>query len=80
MTDFTLSGDERLVGEAEAYARAHNTTVDQLVRGFLEQLARPLTPAEAADRFTALAQTAAGRSEAGFVFDRSAVYERGKWQ
>jgi hypothetical protein len=72
----TLSADEKLVAKARAYARAHNTTLNQIIREYMERLTGRLSGAEAAREFRATALAHPGRSPEGFRFDREAVHDR----
>ena len=74
--NITLSADEELIAKARAYAHAHRTTLNQLLRDYMARLTGLLGPAAAADEFVRVARTHAGRSEEGFVFDRQATHDR----
>jgi len=76
MPNITLSADERLLADARAYAAAHDTTLNQLLRDYLVLLTGQLTPSQAADEFRRLASEKPGRSEPGFRFDRSEAHRR----
>jgi hypothetical protein len=75
--NITLSADEKLIARAREYARAQGTTLNQLVRDYLERVTNGLDPERAAQEFLELSRTHAGRSEPGFRFDRNAIHERG---
>lgn len=77
MVNLTLTADEKLVVRARAYAAAHNTTLNQLIRDYLGRLTGQLDPEQAAAEFAALARSRPGRSEEGYVFDREAAHARG---
>ncbi len=75
--NITLSADEQLIAKARAYAQAHNTTLNQLIRDYMERITGRLEGEQAAREFIELTQSHAGRSEPGFRFDRNAIHERG---
>jgi hypothetical protein len=75
--NITLSADEKLIARARAYAQAHSTTLNQIIRDHMERLTGQLSGDEAAEAFRATALADAGRSPDGYRFDRDAVHERG---
>ena len=75
--NITLSADEKLIARARAYARAHNMSLNQVIRDFMTQLTGERNGAEAADEFAQLAREQPGRSPDGFRFDRDAAHTRG---
>jgi plasmid replication initiation protein len=77
MKNITLSADERLIANARLYAQAQGTTLNELIRGYLAQLAAPLDRRAAAAEFARLARAEAGRSPAGWRFDREEAHRRG---
>jgi hypothetical protein len=79
MKNVTLSADEHLIAAARAYAQAHGTTLNELVRDYLAQLARPLDREAAAKEFVRLARERPGRSPEGWRFNREEVHKRGSW-
>ncbi len=74
--NITLSADAELIKQSREYAKAHNTSLNQLVRDYLAQLAGGYEPAGAADEFVRLASSMPGRSEQGYKFARDAVHDR----
>ncbi len=74
--NITLSIDDILVEEARKLAQARGTSLNQLVRDYLEGLVRP----RAADSYSAelrrLTAEGKGRSR-GWRFDREELHERG---
>ena len=78
MVNVTLTADEKLVARARAYAVAHNTTLNQLVRDYLGRLTGQLDLQQAAAEFAAIARNQPGRSEEGYRFDRKAAHARGE--
>jgi hypothetical protein len=79
MKNITLSADENLIAGARAYAQAHNTTLNELIRDYLAQIAGPLDPETAADEFARLAREQSGCSEEGWRFNREEIHKRGSW-
>jgi uncharacterized protein DUF6364 len=75
--NITLSADEKLIARARAYAQAHNTTLTQMVREYMERLTGQVSAEEAAKEFRTTALSHPGRSPEGFRFDREAIHERG---
>jgi hypothetical protein len=76
--NITLSADDKLVARAREYARAHGTTLNQLVRDYLERITGHLNPEEAAEEFLRLTKLARGPVDPEYRFDRNAIHERGK--
>lgn len=75
--NITLTADEKLIAKARAYAQAHSTTLNQMVRDYLERITGQIDSEEAARGFAELALTCPGRSDADFRFDREAIHIRG---
>jgi len=73
----TLSADDKLIADARAYAQAHDTTLNQLIRDYLARISGQFDLDEAAGEFAALARTGAGHSEEDWVFDRRQIHSRG---
>ncbi len=73
----TLSADEALIAKARAYAQARNTTLNQLVRDYLERITGGLDGPEAAKEFAKLVQEHPGSPDPDFRFDRQAIHRRG---
>ena len=74
--NITLSANAELVRRAREYASAHSTTLNQLMREYMERLTGVASPEESADEFTRVARTHPGRSPEGYRFDRDAAHER----
>lgn len=74
--NITLSADAKLIKKSREYARAHDTSLNQLVRDYLARLSGGYEAEEMADEFVRLASKMAGRSERGFKFDRDAIHDR----
>ncbi len=75
--NITLTADEALIAKARAYAQARNTTLNQLVRDYLERITGRLDGPEAAKEFARIAREHAGCSDPDFRFDREAIHRRG---
>ncbi len=76
MVNLTLSADADLIAKARAYAQSRNTTVNQLIRDYLDRLTGRLDPQQAAEEFAELAHNHGGCSDEGFVFDRRDAHVR----
>ncbi len=74
--NITLSAEADTVRKARQYASMHNTTLNQLVRDYMRRLTGDDAPTDAADEFARVARSQAGRSQAGYRFDRGEVHER----
>ncbi len=74
--NITLSADEETVRLTREYARQHGTSLNQLVRDFLNRLTSTEEGETAADEFSRLALKQAGRSPKGFRFDREDAHHR----
>jgi len=75
--NITLSADRVLIEKTRRYAEAHGKTLNGIVRNFMKSLVTMGGRDEAAAEFSQLAIHAAGRSDAGFRFDREAAHQRG---
>ena len=71
----TLSVDDEVIRQARRHAEALGTSVNQLVRDYLEQLAGKTDPHEDAAEFERLSRQAQGDSR-GWKFDREELHER----
>lgn len=71
----TLSIDEEVIQRARRKAEAMGTSVNQLIRDYLEQLAGKTDPAEDAREFERLSHLAQGDSQ-GWKFNREELHER----
>lgn len=75
--NITLSADDQLIADARAYAQAHDTTLNQLIREYLARISGQFDSDQAAAEFAALARTGAGRSAEDWAFDRGETHRRG---
>ena len=73
--NITLSIDEQVILEARRRAEAVGTSVNQLVRDYLEQLAGKTDPNADAAEFERLSRAAQGNSR-GWKFNREELHER----
>jgi hypothetical protein len=73
--NLTLSVDDEIVQGARRHAEAMGTSVNQLVREYLEQLAGKPDRAALVAEFRELTRTAKGNSR-GWKFNREEIHER----
>ena len=73
--NITLSIDDEVVRRARQQAEVLGTSVNQLVRDYLEQLAGKRDPAADATEFTRLSKLSHGNSR-GWKFNREEIHER----
>jgi hypothetical protein len=73
--NLTLSIDDEVVQKARRQADAMGTSVNQLVRDYLEQLSGKNDPADEAAEFERLSRLAKGDSR-GWKFNREELHER----
>ena len=73
--NLTLSIDDDVIREASRRAEALGTSVNQLVREYLEQLAGKSDPNEDAAEFERLSRLAQGNSR-GWKFNREELHRR----
>jgi hypothetical protein len=73
--NITLSVDDRIVEEARKLAEARGTSVNQLVREYLESLVHPPDAGSFRTELRRLTAEGQGRSK-GWRFDRDALHER----
>jgi hypothetical protein len=71
----TLSVDEGTIQKARQRAEALGTSVNQLVREYLERLAGEADPEQDAAEFERLSRSARGNSH-GWKFNRDELHER----
>jgi hypothetical protein len=72
----TLSVADEVIRQARLQAEAMGTSVNQLVRDYLEHLAGKTDPADNADEFERLSHLARGNSR-GWKFNREELQKRG---
>jgi Family of unknown function (DUF6364) len=73
--NITLSVDDEVVERARRQAEILGTSVNQLVRNYLEQLAGKRDPKAEAAEFTRLSRLSHGNSR-GWKFNREEIHER----
>ena len=73
--NITLSIDDEVVRRARQRAEVLGTSVNQLVRDYLEQLAGKRDPADRAAEFSRLSRLSHGDSK-GWKFNREEIHER----
>jgi hypothetical protein len=78
VTNITLSADEKLIASARAYAQAHGTTLNEMIRDYLRALANPRDSNAVADEFLRESLEQSGCSEEGWRFNREEIHNRGK--
>jgi hypothetical protein len=71
----TLSVDDEVIQEARRRAEAMGTSVNQLVREYLEQFAGKTDPGANATEFERLSRSTQGNSR-GWKFNREELHER----
>lgn len=74
--NITLSADEQVIEKSRRLARQQGTSLNQMIRDYLEQLVGSRQAESAANEFRQLALKKGGRSPAGFRFDREAANAR----
>lgn len=72
--NITLSADKTLIEKSRAYARKHNTSLNQLVRDYLMKLVGQENTEMLAAEFEALSLEYPGKSDQGYRFDRDEIY------
>lgn len=75
--NITLSAEKELIKKTRDYAAKHGTTMNQMIRGFMERMAGSKAGEDAATEFESLAHKNAGYSAKGYVFDRDEAHRRG---
>jgi hypothetical protein len=75
--NLTLSVDERLVQKMRILAAKRGTSLNQMIREYMEEATASGDPAKQADEFARLAKDYAGKSPKGFHFDREEAHHRG---
>lgn len=63
--NITLSAQDELIEKARQYAREHDTSLNQLIRDYLERLVGAVSLDEAADQFAVVARQMGGCSGDG---------------
>ncbi len=74
--NITLSADKEMLERSRECAARRGMSLNGMFRDFLKRVVAEPTREDAADDFARLARDKAGRSEAGFRFDRDAAHDR----
>jgi hypothetical protein len=75
MKNITLSADEQLIEKARREAARRGKSLNELIRGYMEELAGSLPVDAEFERLRELSSLAEGRRR-GWKFDRDEVHER----
>lgn len=74
--NITLSADPELIAKSRRMARQQGTSLNQLIRDYLERFSDARRDVSAAEEFRGLALDKGGRSAPGFRFDREEAHAR----
>lgn len=74
--NITLSADDKLVEKTRAYAARHGTSLNELIRERMRQIAGQADAEQKAVEFTELAVNQGGRSDDDFTFNREEAHRR----
>lgn len=74
--NITLSADAVLVRKAREYAKRHNSSLNNLIRRYLEQITNEMDRYSAVEELEKLCTEYAGESRPGYHFNRAEEYER----
>ncbi len=77
--NITLSTDEGVIETARAWAAAHGTSLNAVIRDYLARLGDEGNAVSAAELFSRNAREGAGRSEPGTDFSRRGIYRGGRF-
>lgn len=72
--NITLSADKKLIEKSRSYANKHKTSLNQLIRGYMEQLTGDVDRQKSAEEFAELAKKHSGESTPEFKFSREDLY------
>ena len=72
--NITLSAKEALINKARDYASKHGTTLNSMIREFLEKIVKQEKSDTGLKRFLHLAENFSGDSK-GWTWDRNDIYE-----
>ena len=75
--NITLSADKELVKKAREFAAQQGTSLNQIIRQYMEQLTRISDIENNAEEFAQLAREKAGASPKGYIFNREEAHMRG---
>ena len=74
--NITLSADKNLIERARRYAKKHNTSLNNLVRDYLQKIVSISDINSIADEFENNALNYAGTSDPDYKFNREEMYNR----
>ena len=74
--NITLSADEELVKKAREVATRQGSSLNRMIREYMEKLASVTDVDSIAEEFAMLARQRGGESPQGFVFNREEAHER----
>lgn len=74
--NITLSAEEELVKKAREVAARRGSSLNRMIREYMEKLASVSDTDSIAEEFAMLARQEGGESPPGFVFDREEAHER----
>lgn len=74
--NITLSEDEQCIKRSREFAQKHGTSLNQLIRDYLNTLTDNSNRERVADEFSRLAIDHGGCSPEGYVFDRAETHCR----
>jgi hypothetical protein len=74
--NITLSADPELIAKSRRKARQQGTSLNQLIRDYLERFSDSRRDLSMANEFRGLALDKGGRSAPGFRFDREEAHAR----
>jgi hypothetical protein len=74
--NITLSADKEIIEKVRKYAAQRGTSLNQIIRDYLEQLTNLSDIDKYADEFAKLAVEKGGASPSDFVFDREEAHTR----
>lgn len=74
--NITLSADKSLIEKSRQYAKKHNTSLNNLIRDYLEKIVGKQDREELAKEFEKLATAMGGKSSPDFRFNRKEIYSR----
>ena len=72
--NITLSAKEALINKARDYASKHGTTLNSMIREYLERIVKQEKSDTGLKRFLQLAENFSGDSK-GWTWDRNDIYE-----
>ncbi|MDU9048857.1 MAG: DUF6364 family protein [Candidatus Electrothrix sp. Rat3] len=76
--NITLSADQELIRKSREYAKKQGTSLNNIIRDFLENISGKNDRRASSQEFAQLAETGAGCSEPGYKFDRDEIHDRNR--